>query len=48
MKKSELIIWICETRDEVAQQHPDWSKEQVREYVEKVKVKLFGENPVTE
>ncbi len=26
---SELIVWKCETRDEIRTKHPDWSRREV-------------------
>lgn len=33
MKKSEYIIWRCETREEVKKKHPDWKQWQIEQFL---------------
>lgn len=40
MRESEYIIWKAETRMQIEKDHPDWKKEQVQEFLEKVEAKL--------
>ena len=40
MKESEYIIWKAETRMQIKSEHPDWTKEQVHEFLEKVEANL--------
>ena len=40
MRESEYIIWKAETREQIEKDHPDWAKDQVQEFLEKVKAKL--------
>lgn len=49
LKKSEYIIWICETREKIAKQHPDWSKIQVNNYLDELKLKFLEKyGPIAE
>lgn len=40
MLKSEYIIWRAETREQIEKDHPDWTKDQVQEFLEKVEASL--------
>ncbi len=40
MKKSEYIIWECETLDKIKELHPKWNNEQVQKYFSAVKAAL--------
>lgn len=40
MLKSEYIIWKAETREQIEKDHPDWTKDQVQEFLEKVEAGL--------
>ena len=40
MRKSEYIIWRAETREQIEKDHPDWTKDQVQEFLEKVEASL--------
>ncbi len=37
MSKSEFIIWSCETKEQIREQHPNWNDKQVRKYFSAVK-----------
>lgn len=40
MKKSEYIIWQCETLEQIKEEHPEWTEEQVSKYFSAVKAIL--------
>lgn len=40
MRESEYIIWRAETREQIEKDHPDWTKDQVQEFLEKVEASL--------
>lgn len=40
MRESEYIIWKSETLDQIREEHPDWTEDQVQEFLEKVEAKL--------
>ena len=40
MRDSEYIAWKSETRTQIEKEHPDWTKEQVQEFLDKVESSL--------
>ena len=40
MSKSEYIIWRVESRMEIEEEHPEWSKSQIEEYLDKIEQQL--------
>lgn len=40
MRDSEYIAWKSETRMQIEKEHPDWTKEQVQEFLDKVESSL--------
>lgn len=40
MRESEYIIWRVETRMQIEEEHPDWTKDQVEKFLEKVEARL--------
>lgn len=40
MRESEYIIWKAETKEQIEKDHPDWTKDQVQEFLEKVEASL--------
>lgn len=40
MRESEYIIWKAETIEQIEKDHPDWTKDQVQEFLEKVEAGL--------
>ena len=44
---SEYIIWKVETREELKEEHPDWTKEQVEARVVGLSTRLFKMGLIT-
>lgn len=44
MRKSEYIIWKAETREQIEKNHPDWTKDRVQEFLEKLETMLVIDN----
>lgn len=40
MRDSEYIAWKTETMEQIIKDHPDWTEEQVQEFLEKVESSL--------
>lgn len=40
MSKSEYIIWRVESRMQIEEDHPEWSKSQVAEYLDEIEQQL--------
>lgn len=40
MRDSEYIEWKSETRTQIEKEHPNWTKEQVQEFLDKVESSL--------
>ena len=40
MTKSEYIVWKCETLEQIKEEHPGWTEEQVQKYFSAVKAIL--------
>lgn len=47
MRDSEYIAWKSETRTQIEKEHPNWTKEQVQEFLDKVESSLRKEDSLT-